>query len=88
MASFTASVVNEDAAHRFGGGAEEVRAVLPGLVWRIHELEPRFVNERGRLERMAGGFARHLVRGHAAQFVIDERQQFLRRFGVALFDGG
>ena len=35
------------------------------------------------MERVTGGFVRHLVRGELAQLLIDERQQFLRGFGIA-----
>jgi hypothetical protein len=34
---------------------KKVRAVLPRLSGRIDELEPRFVDERGGLECVAGG---------------------------------
>jgi hypothetical protein len=48
------------------------------------EPEPGLVNQRGRLQRVAGGFVRHLVRGQATQFVIDQWKQFPGGFGVAL----
>lgn len=67
--------------------AEEVRAVSQLFVRRIHQLQPRFMRQRGGLQSMARGFAAHLVRGHAAQFVIDQREQFFRGQGVALLDG-
>jgi hypothetical protein len=82
LAAFAAGAGDKDAAHRLGGGAEEVRAVLPRLVRRVHELQPGFVDERGGLERVAGGFAGHLVRGQAAQFVVNHRQQFVGGLGV------
>ena len=39
------------------------------------------------MERVTGGFVGHLVRGEFAQLLIDERQQFLRGFGIAVLDG-
>lgn len=35
------------------------------------------MDERGGLQRVAGGFAGHLVRGEAAQFLINQRQPFV-----------
>ena len=41
--------------------------------------------ESGELERVAGGFTVHQVRGQAAEFLIDQRQQFLRGLRIAFF---
>src|SRR5262245_44558827 len=35
------------------------------------------------LERVPGGFSSHLVRGHPAQLLIHQREQFLGSLGVA-----
>ena len=88
LRGFAASTGDQDSAHRLGGGAEEVRAVLPGLRGGIHQLEPRLMDERGRLEGVARAFPGHFMRGQAAQFVVNQRQQFVRGLGVALLDGG
>lgn len=87
LTSFAAGTGDEDAAHGLGRGAKKMRAVLPRLIRGVHELEPRFMNERRGLQRVTGGFGRHLVCGHAAQFIVNERQQFLRSLGVSFFDG-
>ena len=54
--------------------------------------QPGFVDQGSRLERMADGFIRHLLRGQFAQFLIDQRQQLIRSVGVTLLhtveDGG
>ena len=63
---FAAGAGDEDAAHSFGRGPEEVCAVLPGLSGRVHQFEPRFVDERGGLQRVARAFTGHLMRGQAA----------------------
>jgi hypothetical protein len=39
------------------------------------------------LERVAGGFASHLVCRYAAQFLIDVQQEFLGGLGVPLRNG-
>ena len=46
--------------------------------------EPGLVNEGRGLQRLAGGFAGHLVRRQLAQFLIHQRQQFLGGLRVAL----
>jgi hypothetical protein len=48
--------------------------------------QPRLVNERGGLQRLAGGFAGHPLRGQSAQFLIDQREKFFGGFGVAVLD--
>ena len=47
-----ARVVDEDASHQLRGDAEKMRAVLPAYVTLIDQLHERFVDERGRLERV------------------------------------
>jgi len=53
-----AGIVNEDAAHRFGGGCEEVRAILPFPLFVAAEPQPRFMNQRRGLQRLTGFFSR------------------------------
>ncbi len=76
-----ARVVVEDAAHRLGGGAEEVRAVLPRQLLWTDEAQERFVHERRRLQRVAGAFAAQRLLRQRAQLLVDERQQLRRAFG-------
>jgi hypothetical protein len=45
------------------------------------------VNERGWLQRLASRFVRHPHGGEPAQFFIDQRQKFLRRFGITRLRG-
>ena len=51
-----------------------MRAIFELRAFAAAEPQPRFVNKRGRLERVTGGFMGHLVRGEFAQLLIDERQ--------------
>ena len=44
--------------------------------------QPRLVDERGGLKRVARFLTRHSMRGQLAQLVVNERQQFLRCFGL------
>jgi hypothetical protein len=41
---------------------------------RANQSQPSFVDERGGLKGLAGGLARHLLRGEPAQFLIDQWQ--------------
>ena len=67
-------------------GDTALRARLEALL-AAHEPQPRLVDERGGLERVAGGFVRHLMPGEPAQLVIDQREQLGRGLGIALLDG-
>jgi hypothetical protein len=51
------------------------------------EAQPGFMDECRRLQRLARGFVGHPVRGQPAQFFVHQRQQFVRRFGIAVLDG-
>ena len=84
---FAAGIVNEDAAHGFGGGGEKVGATVPLDIFPAGEPQPRLMDERGGLQRLVRRFVGHLVGGELAQFFIDQRQQFIGGFGVAVFDG-
>jgi hypothetical protein len=83
---FTPRVVNQNAAHGLGGSGEKMGAILPDRLFVPAEAEPRLMNQRGGLKRLARIFARHLLRGEFAQFVIDQRQKFVRRSGVTVLD--
>ena len=72
-----ARAVDKNAAHGLGGGAEKVGAILPAVRFAA-DADPGFVDERGRLQSLPSHFAGHLVCGDAAQFVIHEREEFLR----------
>src|SRR2546425_4154178 len=86
QAVFAAGLLDENAAHRLGGGGEEMPAILEGGLSFAHEPEPGFVHERGRLESVAGRLVRHLRRSQFAQLLIDEREQLLGCLGVALLN--
>src|SRR4051812_18657998 len=75
---------HQNSSHGLRGGAEEVRATFPKRRRISSEPEPRFVNERGRLESMAGRFPRHFLRGELPQLGIHKRNQLLSSSGVPL----
>ncbi len=76
-------VVDEDSAHRFGGGEEELRAAGPGDVGVSQEAEVGFVNQLGGLERMVGALAVHTLAGEFFELVVDERQKVAGRFRLS-----
>src|SRR5258707_814240 len=80
-------VFDENTAHGFSGCAEEMRAAVPGLVLAAPEPQPGFMHQRRGLQRLARGFMGHFASGELAQFIIDQRQQLARSFGIALLHG-
>lgn len=48
------------------------------------QLEPRFVDQRGRLQGMSWSFVDHLLRSELPEFLVDERQQFFSGLGLPL----
>ena len=60
----SAGVIDEDPAHRFGGGAKEVTLRFEGSL--AGQAQVGFVNESSGVKGVAGGFAGHLGGGEAA----------------------
>ena len=58
---------------------EEVGAAGPVAVAVGDQAQIRLVDERGRLQERAGRFAAHVVRGQAAQLVVDDREELVPR---------
>jgi hypothetical protein len=80
-------VVDENAAHHFGGYTKELRAVLPRDTTLIDQPEVGLVNERCRLQGMTGSFASKVGRRAAAQFLVDERHEQIARGDIAVAPG-
>ena len=82
-----ASVVDQNAAHGFGRGREEMAAVAPHRrVVLIHQPQISLVHERRRLQRVPGRLASQLVRRLPSQLLVDQRQELLRRLRIAVLD--
>ena len=64
-------VIDQHAPHGFGGGAEEVPAVLP-VGAAVGEAHPGFADQRSGLQSVSDEFKTHLADSHASQFVVDE----------------
>jgi len=66
--------INEDMAHGFGGGSEEMSA--PGKSpWLVPgQAQPSLVNQGCRLEGVTRSLPSHFVCGQFAQFLVNQRQ--------------
>src|SRR6185295_12991057 len=84
LAMLPARPLDEDSPHGLGSRGEEMRSIGKDS---IAQAKPRLMHQRGRLQRVSRLFPRHLLRGQASQFGVDERQQFIRSPGVALLNG-
>ena len=88
LSMFAAGVLDEDAAHRFGRGGDEVPPIVPvRFVLRADQAQVGLVDQGGGLQRLPGGLVGHLVVGELAQLLVDEGQQLLRGRRIALLDG-
>jgi hypothetical protein len=83
--AFAAGAINENAAHRLGGGAEEMRAILKGRGITAAQPQPGLVDEGGGLERMAGRFVGHLLRRQTAEFFVNDGEKFGGGFWITVF---
>jgi hypothetical protein len=81
--AMTTRMVDENAAHRLCGHAEEVRSILPVDLALIDETQVDLVDERRRLQRVIHALASELTGSDAAQLGIQERQELVERGGVA-----
>lgn len=80
---FLPCALNQNAAHRFRSGAEEMSSILPLMIF-ADEPDPRLMHEGGGLKRVTRRFVCHFLCGQFAQFVVNQRQQFVGSFWIAL----
>ena len=85
LSSALPGAINQDESHRFGRRSEKMFATIPVLV-RTGQPQPSFVNQSGRLKRLAGNFVGHLGGGQSAKFLINQWQEVLSGLGVALLN--
>ena len=85
---FAAGAVDENPAHGFGGGSEEVGTILKlCLAVFTNQSQPGFVDQRGGLQGLVGCFVGHFRRRQLAQLLIYQRKQFIGSLGVAVLNG-
>ena len=75
-------VVDEDVPHGARRRREEVLPALPGLPLAIGDPQIRLVDERGRLERVAGRQPSEKSAGDVAQLGVEELDELVARRGL------
>lgn len=73
-AGFLAGAFDENSAHRFCGGGEEMMTILPALIFLSEQTEVGFVDEGGRLEGVIGRLIGHPPGSEFTKFAIDGGQ--------------
>src|SRR5438045_2144270 len=61
-------------------------AILPCLLLRSDQAQPRFMHQRRRLQSLIRRFTSHFACRQLSQFSVDQRQQFISCLGIALLD--
>ena len=81
--------VDQDTAHGLGGGGEEVAGgrASAGRFAGPDQPQVGLVHQGGRLQGLAGLLLRQPLGGKPAQLIVNQRQELIGRFWVALFDG-
>jgi hypothetical protein len=75
---FTPGAINQNPTHRLSRRAKKMRPTFPALTLAT-DPQPRFMNQRRRLQRLSRRFTRHLLRSHATQFRINQGKKLIGR---------
>ncbi len=85
---FASCGIDQDSSHRLGRRTEEVATIGERpFSERTKQSEIRFVNQRGRVQGVAGGLVCHVAARQFSKLVIHQREELSRRLGVSCFDG-
>ncbi len=82
-----ARMLDQNAPHQLRRNGEEVRAILPLHAPVLHQPHVRLINQRRRLQAVAGAFACHVAPCQTVQFGINNRRQPFQRAGVSAAPG-
>jgi len=82
---FAPGIFDEDSPHGFGGGGEEVGAILPFLALGAAKSKPGLVNKRRGLKSLSGRLVRQSGSGKPAQFIVKFWQEIFSRLRLAFF---
>ena len=77
------SVIHEEAPRDLRRERVELRAMLEAGLILTNETHPRLVDERRRLQRVAGSLAAEVRVGDLAQLAVDDRHQRIERAAIA-----
>ncbi len=80
-------VVEHKLPHGLGGDSKEMMPILHGKAGSLRQLQIRFVDERGRLQRLIVS-PPDLAVGHRAEVLVDERHQAMNGVPIAIAPGG
>lgn len=81
-------MVDEDTPHRERRAAQEVHAVVVRPLALGQDMQPDFVHERRRLQRVVGALAVHAGGRGAVQLGVEERKELVARAGIARGERG
>ena len=84
-ALFAPCIVNQDTPHARGGGGKKLRAIPPFRLGVAPKPQPRFMDERGRLQRLAGRLAGHFRGSQLAELVVHQWKYQFGGLGIAVF---
>ena len=70
--------INEYPPHQARRHRHEMGAILPAHLPQVRQPQVGFVDERRWLKRLACSFPVHIAPREAPQFVVDERNEFLK----------
>jgi hypothetical protein len=87
LIALRARSIYQNAPHEAGGHRKEMRAILPLDLFDFDEPEVRLIDQRGRLERVAGTLVAHMAPCQPAQFGVDQREQAVERRHLTLPPG-
>ena len=71
-------MIDHDAAHELRGDGKEMGAVLPLRMGLVRELEVSVIQQRSRLQRVAGSLPAHVMVRQTLELWLHERDQFLQ----------
>jgi len=76
-------VIDENAAHEARGQRQEMCAILPADAAKVDEPNESLVDESRCLQRVIVTLAAHLDAGETAEFLMNDRDQFVERGTIA-----
>ena len=82
-APMAAGVIDENPAHRRRRDRHEVRASRPLHARVVDQAHVRFVNERGRTQRVPVRLALQLLLRESTELLVDQRKHVRERRGIA-----
>ena len=80
-------MVHENPPHQTSGECQEMRAVLPADAAKVHQPDERLVHKCRCLQRVIIALAAHLQAGESAEFLMNDRYQFIERGTLAAAPG-